>query len=485
MQRRDQIALLERVDDWKRRQFEDRYFGFFKRAWQELEPETEFVGNWHIKYLCDYFQKIVENVAAKKPKTKDIIVNIPPRSLKSSIVSVMLCPWAWTRFPWLKFINSSYSSSLSIEHCVISRRLIESDWYQSHWGHVFQMTGDQNVKSYFVNSKKGHRLATSVGGSVTGKGGDIIIADDLIDPEQVESEAYRTRANDYWDRTLYTRLNDSSVGVRVIVMQRLHEDDLTGHVLRRHGNAIEKITIPAELDDETVSPVALKKAYRNGLFFPKRYTKSVLLNMRKALGSVAYAGQYGQRPSAREGNLFLRKWWRYYGYPPKKLDRQIQSWDMSFKKTEKSSYVVGQVWGSKGADRYLLYQVRKKMGITDSINAIIDMTERFPQAHKKYIEDKANGPAIIELCQSKIPGIIAFTPKGSKEERASAVAYQVEAGNVYLPMREMYPWVEDFIDECANFPNARYDDQVDSLSMALAKLGGEISTMERLRWWAE
>ena len=483
MQKREQkIRLLIFRLEKERRRCESSYYEFFKRAWEILEPNTPLKLNWHIKYLCTVLQREVERVAAKKPKKKDLVINIPPRSAKSYLVSIMLAPWAWTRFPHLRFINSSHSSPLSIEHSRKSRQLIDSEWYQGHWGHVYSLTGDQNVKSFYENDKFGSRYATSVGGSITGHGADIIIPDDLLNPKEVASEKALEAARKHYDDELYTRLNDQEVGLRIIVMQRLHEDDTTGHVLKKWPGKYEHICIPAELDarSTTVSPPGLKKYYRNGLFFPARFSRTILDDM-KTNGRRFYVGQFLQAPAEKEGNLFKRGDWKFYKELPSRFDVMIQAWDCSFKDLNTSDYVVGQVWGRKGIDCYLIAQIRKIMGVRGTIKSILILTTQYPKAGKKLIEDKANGPAVIELLEKEVAGLHPVNPKGGKTARANAVVFLVESGHVHLPDPEVYPWVNDYIDEHAAFDKGTYDDQVDATTQALAEIGISANPSERLK----
>ncbi len=178
------------------------YYQFFKRAWREIEPNYPFVDNWHIKYICDILEAEARRIAERKPKTKDYIFNICPRSSKSSVISIFYCPWAWTLFPHLKFLGSSHSNGLSLEHSTLARDLIQTDWYQENWGHVFQLSGDQNVKGFFANDKRGRRVAVSVGAKIAGKGADIITGDDLLDIEEANSLADIQKANNHWNNAI-------------------------------------------------------------------------------------------------------------------------------------------------------------------------------------------------------------------------------------------------------------------------------------------
>ncbi|PIU57857.1 MAG: hypothetical protein COS89_03405 [Deltaproteobacteria bacterium CG07_land_8_20_14_0_80_38_7] len=464
--------------EYQKRCCQKRYYDFFLAAWEVLEPVNDLKLNWHIEYLCHRLQREIERLGRKEKKDKDIIINISPRSLKSYIVSIMLCPWAWTKYPHLKFISASHSRELSIEHCRKSRQLIDSEWYQRFWHNAFGLTGDQNVKSFYENNKSGVRYAASIAGGVTGHGADVIVADDLIDPLEALSEVALEKANIFYSRTLSTRLNDQETGLRIVVMQRLHEDDVTGHELEKKPDKYEHFCIPAELEGADVSPLEIAKYYKEGLFFPKRFTRDVLNEM-KSNGSRFYAGQFLQRPSEKEGDLYKRSNWRFYKILPPKFDIVFQSWDATFKKTKKGSFVVGQVWGKIGIYFYLIDQFRKRIGFLETLREIAKLSLKYPEARKKLIEDKANGPAIMSVFEKKVEGLVAVEPKGDKLTRATAMSYLQEAGNIYLPDPSICTWIEEYIDEftrCPNEPN----DQVDASTQAWSEMGGS-DAIERLK----
>lgn len=474
------------ADELEKRWCEKSYYYFYKAAWEVLEPQTPFKDNWHYAYICNLLQQEVERIAKRQPKTKDLLINIPPRSGKSYLVSIMLTAWAWINHPHMKFINSSHSRDLSINHCVKSRRLIESAWFQEFWGDKFKMTSDQNVKSHFENDQKGQRMAASVTGGITGHGADIIIADDVLDAKNADSNAFRQSANDHYNDALFTRLNDQDTGLRIVIMQRLHPEDLTGDILETKQDDYLNISIPAELGDKknNLAPVALKKKYTNNLFFPSRFTQKFLDAAKKSLRSRKYAGQYLQAPAPPEGNLFKRDDWQFYDELPKKLDEIIQSWDFSFKGDKKNDFVVGQVWGRKGADCYLIDQIRRRMGFEESKKALLQMTKNYPHAITKLIEDKANGSAIIDSLKRSVAGLKPVEPKGNKLERAELVYGIIESGNVFLPNPKHKSWVDGLIDECATFTgkDGDTDDQVDALTQALNRLGvkNAVADLEKL-----
>jgi len=470
---------------------EASYFEFFKDAWKILEPKTRLKLNWHIDYLCSVLENEVIRIGNKIPKIDDIAINISPRSAKSYICTIMLCPWAWIHYPHLRFINSSHSNALATKHCMLSRALIQSDWYQKRWGQRFSLSKDNNKKTMFSNNHRGERISTSVGGTITGEGADIITADDLMSPKHAFSDAKREEANFYWDNTLFNRLNDPDVGVRIIVMQRLHEDDITGHVLKSEEVDIEfqedqietewrHISIPAESSGLISPPELIEKYDDEGLFFPERFTKR-LLNFAKKKGTTMYSGQYLQKTENPGGNIFKRQWFNFTDKVPEdwEYESMTQSWDCAFKGLDDSDYVVGTVWGKKKGKHYLVRMVRGKFDFNETIREIKKVTLLHPKAHRKIIEDKANGPAIMSALQSTITGIVPFLSNDPKVARYSAAAPVAESGSIWIPNPEKYYWAKDFIDEVTKVPKAKNDDIADSFTQYL--LMEEKDSLETLR----
>jgi len=276
-------------------------------------------------------------------------------------------------------------------------------------------------------------------------------------------------------------------------MQRLHEDDISGHCLKEGGYTHLCLPGIAEKREIITFPISLKQIKREDgdVLWPAREDKKELDNMKKTLGSYGFSGQYQQSPSPAEGGTFKKWWWRYWkpkgsNFPPVQVkdvkgntysieaielpdqfDRKLQSWDLNFKKKEDTDFVSGQAWGSSGASIFMLDRVSDRWSFTETIKAFEDFTKKHPDIILKLVEDKANGPAIIDMLHHRIGGIVPVEPEGSKEARAEAVTPIVESGNVYLPHPMLYDWVNDIIDQCAKFPKVSHDDDVDSLSQAL------------------
>ena len=476
-----------------------RHFRHFVRhGWEVLEPGTRLAWNWHIDAICDHCQ------AVTRGEIRNLLINIPPGHMKSLIVSVFWPAWEWIEEPEVRSLFSSYALDLSLRDSVRFRDLVQSDWYQDWFCPEWRLSQDQKTKSNISNGRKGFRLAMSVGGRATGFRGNKIVTDDPLNAKEMHSLAAREECLFWWDKVMSSRLNDMRTGAKVIIMQRLHEQDLSGHVLGK--GVYEHLCLPSEFEPDRRSVTFILRAGERvpfwedprtepgELLFPELFPRPVLDQARKDLGEDGYAGQHMQAPAPPEGGMLKRHHWRFWkhaGQPlgpvpmrmadgsqveipvvelPAAFDEQIQSWDMAFKDTKASDFVVGQAWGRTSADKWLLEQVRDRLSFTASVEAVREMSARWPRAYAKLVEDKANGPAIIDTLTHEIAGMIAVNPEGGKEARCAAVSPQQEAHNVYLPHPDIAPWVWAFIERCAAFPKVTHDDEIDALSQALLRL---------------
>lgn len=449
-----------------------------------VEPGTPLLWNWHIDAICEHLQAVTDG------RIRRLLINIPPGHMKSLLVSVFWPAWVWARRPEWRALFSSYAMDLAIRDSVRCRDLITSEWYQEGFCPPWGLKGDQNVKSFFENTRRGFRFSLSVGGRATGFRGDCVVVDDPLNAKEQYSKTARDECVFWWDKVMSSRLNDQRVGARVIIMQRLHEEDLAGHVIRKEG--YEHLCLPTEFEPERLTgsgrdhiPAATRIGWRDPrtepgeLLFPTLFSAPVVTEAKRDLGADGFAGQHQQRPSPADGTIFKRAWWQYYRQAPAVFDVVIQSWDCSFKDTKGTDYVVGQVWGRLGADKYLLDQVRDRMDFTATCAALKSLSAKWSRAAAKLIEDKANGPAVISALRRQVSGLIPVEPDGSKVARAHAVSADVEAGNVYLP--EGATFTSDFVEELASFPNGTYDDQVDAATQALRRLSSGATTAS----WAD
>jgi len=388
-----------------------------------------------------------------------LIVTMPPRHSKSVHVSELLPAWYLGRFPDKRVIGASHSASLAY---TFSRR-VRNRIADYRWPFPAVTIADDKgaVQAWDLQGHRGGYVAVGVGGSPTGQGADLLTIDDpLRSAADAESETVRDALWEWYQGTMRTRLEPG--GAIIVTATRWHDDDLTGRLLAAQdagGERWRHLHMPAIND-------------AGDALWPERWPLDALERIRTAVGSRVFEAQYQGRPSPAEGDTLKRQWWRYYDdRPPLNLfDRLIQSWDMTFRETAHGSFVVGQVWGALNADRYLLDQVRLRTDFPGSLAAMRDLSDRWPMTHEKLVENKANGPAIVATLKHEIPGLIEVQPDGGKEARANAVSWQIEAGNVYLPDAQRCPWVLDFIEECAAFPNGKHDDQVDAMTQALVRM---------------
>jgi predicted phage terminase large subunit-like protein len=477
--------LREEIDS----EFATRRLGqFVRQAWAVVEPSTPFVPGWHIDAIIEHLE------AVTRGQIRNLLINVPPRHMKSLLVAILWPAWEWIQSPERRWLYSSYAAQLSIRDSVKCRRLIESPWYQARWGDRYALTSDQNTKGRFDNDRSGYRLSTSVGGAVTGEGGDRIVCDDPNNVNEVESDSVRKSTNDWFDVVMSTRVNDPKTAAKVVVMQRCHQQDLSGHLLEQGD--WEHLCLPAEYEaPPCVTSIGWgdPRTEHSELLWSERFGAQEIESLKRSLGSYAAAGQLQQRPSPSGGGMIKRHWFRYWqpraaNLPPVtvrlpdgsqvsiaameapyRVDEQIQSWDCSFKDLDTSDYVVGQVWGQVGALYFLGHQVRARMDFPATVNAVREVSAAWPGTVAKLIEDKANGSAVIQMLCRELPGILPVNPEGGKIARAAAVSPLIEAGNVYLPHPLYAPWVTEFIEECAAFPNGAHDDQVDAMTQALLR----------------
>lgn len=446
---------------------------FIRQAWPILEPETEYLHNWHIDLVCEYLEAVTAGEITR------LIIDIPPRYMKSLSVSVCWPVWEWIRRPSLRFMFAGYSAELSTDHSMSRRRILESDWFRANWPHV-ELAGDQNVKTKYENTARGVMLATSFGGKATGMGGNRLVIDDPVNPRKAYSDAERKGANEEYDRTFSTRLDDKKRDAIVVVMQRIHDDDLVGHILgKATGGDWTVLKIPAEARDAHVVtfPRSGRQVHRpaGDVLWPEREGPAELAAVREDLGPTDYEAQYQQEPAPPAGTVVQLAWLRYYREPPAAFDELVQSWDCSFKDEKTSDYVVGQIWGRRGAACYLLAQYRARADLPATLTMIRHASAAWPRASLKLVEEKANGAAVIATLRSEVPGLVPINPTDSKLARLHAVTPSFEAGNVYLPDPAYLEagdrsWVPDYVLELTRFPKATHDDQVDATTQALSRL---------------
>jgi predicted phage terminase large subunit-like protein len=475
------LEIISRLERDHRSLLETSLAEFARAAWPILEPTTRLQWNWHLDLLCEYL------TLASRGECRRLIINVPPRSMKSLLCTVLYPAWRWCTAPERRFMSVSYADELSTDHSVYRRNVLQSRWYRSHWGGRVRFCKDQNLKTQYENTRRGGMYATSITGAATGKGCDELIVDDPQNPKKAYSDPEREGANRTFDATFRSRLNNPSTGVIVLIMQRLHEADLTGHILAKEPGVWTHIKLPAEAehDEQWIFPISGRVVERHvgETLWPDRLPADVLAELKTALGSWAYAGQYQQNPAPLEGGIVKRRWLQFYRELPASRGTWVQSWDCAFKDTRESDYVVGQVWFHTGGAYYLVDQVRERMDFVRTKQAIRQMSIKHPKATAKLIEDRANGPAVISSLRAEIDGIIPIEPRDSKQARLHAVSPLFEAGNVFFPDVSTARWAGDLVEELTRFPNAANDDQVDACTQALLYMRQRMGGI--LGWYRE
>lgn len=423
-------------------------------------------GRWrrapHLQMLAATVTDTIEHGGA-------LIVSMPPRHGKSWFTSRYLPAWYLDRHPDRRVVLAAYAATFAGQWGRDVRNLLR----EHHERLNVQLAADSTSRSDWATTAGGGMLTVGVGGPITGRGANLLLIDD---PVKNAAEAYsptiRESVWDWWTTTARTRLEPG--GAMILVMTRWHHDDLAGRLLAgmddEHGDRWVELNLPAIAYDD--DPLGRQPGEA---LWPDRYDVDALEQIRHSVGPVAWDALYQQRPTTDETGVFPRAAWSWYDTPLwRDLDGRCrtlnhgpiwQSWDMAFKGSTTSDYVVGQVWQQQGADRYLLDQVRGRWTFTQTCEQVELLTTRWPDAHAKLVEDKANGPAVIDHLQSTVGGMIPVEPRGNKLARAHAVSPLVHAGNVHLP--SFTSWIDDLVTEAALFPAAAHDDQVDALTQAL------------------
>lgn len=437
---------------------------FIERVFRQLYPDTHFLPNWHIELIASRLEAVFDGQVTR------LIINVPPRSLKSVIASVSFVAWVLGHRPGTQIICASYGQDLADKLAFDTRNVMQSAWYQRLFG--ARLEGSRPAVADLRTSAGGGRFATSVGGVLTGRGGDIIIIDDPLKPDEALSDAARNAANAWIGGTVMSRLNDKKNGAIVIIMQRLHLDDVAGFV-QEHGDW-EVLSLPAiaEVEERHVIESALGRRtvirQLGEALHPERESLEVLAQIRKALGEYNFAGQYQQAPVPLGGGMVKIDWLRYCEAHewPTRFDQIVQSWDTANKETELADYTVCTTWGLKGEDKYLIDVKRERLDYPRLKRAVVEQVERF-KANIVLIEDKASGTQLIqELRQMGLSRVKEVKPEGNKVMRMHAQTAAFEGGFVKLPRKA--PWLDAYVTELTTFPMGRHDDQVDSTAQALA-----------------
>jgi predicted phage terminase large subunit-like protein len=465
--------------------------------------------NWHHELICAHLDRFATE------RDQRLMVFAQPRSGKSELVSRRLPAYILGRNPDASIIAASYGADLARRMNRDVQRIMDTPEYRrifpdsQLWGKNVRSVADgsylRNSDLFEVVGRRGYYMGVGVGGALTGMGSFYMILDDPAkNRKEANSPTYRQSVWEWYTSTFFTRLAPG--GNILLIVTRWHEDDLAGRLLAAaaadpHADQWTVITLPAVAEE----PVAHYDPRKPGdVLWPQRWDADEMRRKRAVVGERDWASLYQQRPAPDEGEIFKRHHWRYWQprgakLPPVlvtlgdgsvvevaavelplRFDEMVQSWDLTFKDTAASDFVAGQVWGRLGADKYMLDYLLERLGITATMAAIRAWTGKWPKAIAKLIEDKANGPAVMQMLGREVAGLIPVQPEGGKVSRAYAAAPEVESGNVYLPHPSISTWTNGFINNCAAFPNAAHDDDVDAFTQAIIRwqAGGGVPASE-------
>lgn len=463
--------------EWVRRR---GFAEFVRRAWPQVEP-AELTWGWHIDAMGEHLE------AWLRDEILDLVINVPPGCSKSLVVSTLFAAYVWIGRPSWRWIAASYDRNVANRSARRHRELVASDWWAERWPGVVIPTGAGESKSveFFFNDRGGSRYTTTTGAAVTGQHGDGHLIDDPHDPAGVASTAELEAALTWHRETMPTRFRDPKHPRRILIMQRLHERDLTAEMIREGATVL---CLPMRYELRHPHRWAKDPRRSEGeLLCPERYDEAAVARLEnKRLGPRAAAAQLQQRPAPAGGAILRAAWLTRRWTELPRGGSWALSLDAAFKASDSTDYVVIQVWCSVGVDHHLVDQTRGRMDFVETLRALVALSAKYPQALLKLVEDKANGPAILSVLRDKLAGLVAVEPFGSKEARAHAVEPVFAAGNVILPHetearypdgRVGAPWVPEFVHELTTFPAGAHDDQVDAATQYLnhvAGRGGEL-----------
>lgn len=508
----------------QRRKLEASLYDFTVAAWPVIDSAEFAHGGYALQAICEHLE------ACSYGYIPNLLINVPPRFSKSTICGVMFPAWIWAQNdntplagPGAQFLHASYAMNLALQDSVKCRTLIESDWYQARWGDRFKLVADQNTKTRFQNDKNGIRNTTSVGGSTTGLGGSYLIGDDLNNSAEAYSEAIIQSTIDWWDRAWYNRLNNSrpGKGCRIVVAQRLSEQDISGHVLEKQigdwthlclpmrydpSRSFHTVLVPAHLAEDGEEVTWSDPRTEPGqLLWPERFNEEQVVLLEKTLGPAAASGQLQQLPQVAGGGVIKSEWWQLWAadeFP--QFDFIVASLDTAYTLKQENDYSALTVWGifygnretmtTRSANRYgkeiidttptnfrsnldaipkvmLIDAWQDRLELHELVKKVAN-TCRAKQVDKLLIENKAAGHSVAQevrrLYNHEPWAVQLHDPKSvDKLSRLYSVQHLFAEGLIFAPDRS---WADLVINQVANFPKGKHDDLVDTVSMSLRHL---------------
>jgi predicted phage terminase large subunit-like protein len=461
------VADSERLVALDRADVEEGGFKAFVRvAWPMVEPRA-LVWEPHMDLVCDHLEAVLLG------EIRDLVINVPPGTSKSNLCSVLFPAYAWIKDPALKFLYTTYDEQLSHRFAKRTMDLINTDWWKRRWPHVEIVDGDRANQSLYDTTAGGMRASTMMGGRATGKHADILMCDDPHKPDDLEGEpeSVKKTLEEAWDsrwiNTFSNRRADAATFRRVVIMQRLHEQDIAGRMVELPTTV--HLCLPMEYEPNRHCKTAWGQDWRTvegELLCPLRFPQEVVEADRKNMTARAFASQMQQRPAPKEGNTLKRDYFenRWLLLPP--YIKMYVSVDCNLKERADTDRAIVQVWGVLGAQVYCIDQVGGRWSFDMILKGIRDMKLKWPMVRNILIEAKANGPAVVQVLKKTIPGVLEIEPQGGKSARVDAVEPTLSALDVLFPAHNA-PWVQALIEEAVTFPSAAHDDMLDAMTQFL------------------
>ncbi len=438
------------------------FCAFVHKVFTALSPGQTYVPTWHVEAIAWQLERV------RRGECHRLIINMPPRSLKSITASVAFPAFVLGHDPSQRLICVSYSADLARKHANDFRAVLDTSWYRRLFP-ATRIGPGKNTETEIELTQRGFRLSTSVGGTLTGRGGDIVVIDDPLKPTEALSPARRDAANQWFTNTLLSRLDDKRTGAIVIVMQRIHMDDLTGFV-RDMSDDWEVLSLPAIAETDEDVPLGGGRHYRRRageVLAPAREPMPVLEALRRQIGSDAFSAQYQQTPVPPGGAMIKRNWIQRYTALPPEADRIItlQSWDTAAKGGPENDFSVCTTWIlTRNRSWYLVDLWRNRVDYPTLKSRVKELAGRW-RAHRVLVEDASSGTSLVQELRQSVAGLIAVKPDRDKVSRMAVVSAKFEAAQIWLPERAA--WLQDLEAELFAFPYIRHDDQCDSISQAL------------------
>ncbi len=459
----------------------DKLSTYIRAAWHVVEPGTPYIHNWHVDAISEHLE------AAANGQIRNLVINVPPGHMKSLSVCCFFPSWLWLRRPEKRMLFASYAESLALRDSVKCRNILESEWYRDVFQNDWALAEDQNAKGFYENTRRGSRVCLSVGGSTTGLRGDVIVVDDPLNVKDSYSKSALEEVLFWWDQSMANRLNDLRTGVRILMMQRLRQNDLAGHVLK--GGGWDHLKLPSEFVPEKRCFTSIgwqdPRTYKGELLFPEKFPAEQLQEERRRMGSSGYAAQHQQEPTPDGGGAFKKQWFKYYQRVGEWVElfdggervRRIMFsdlWifvtaDLALSLRDEACYTVIATWGVTSVNDLLLLDLWRDRAEAPDVKHQIWNTYRRDNPSFIGVEKAHYGAALIQDLRREGLPIRELIPDKDKLTRAMPMSVRYEGGyqnpgGVFHPRSA--PWLADFESELLFFPNGEFDDQVDVASYA-------------------